>query len=155
MSRILINFVFDIQGTLLIAKIVLRHTSSVIHITYFCVSGGKKCLFFGNFGVLCFLETPVLRFPLLPYYRRLTLFAYFPSLKTSVYLFYFIFGLWVFCKSCSALQELSNGIQHDQIWEKVFSTQWGPRFKIHHFCFSAVAEAVCAPIMATLIFFSS
>ena len=26
--------------------------------------------FFGNFGVLCFLETPVLRFALLPYYRR-------------------------------------------------------------------------------------
>ena len=38
--------------------------------TYVCVSGGKKCLFFGNFGVLCFLETPVLRFALLPYYRR-------------------------------------------------------------------------------------
>ena len=25
-------------------------------------------LFFGNFGVLCFLQTPVLRFALLPYY---------------------------------------------------------------------------------------
>ena len=25
-------------------------------------SRGKKCWFFGNFGVLCFLETPVLRF---------------------------------------------------------------------------------------------
>ena len=37
---------------------------------YVCVSGGKKCLFSGNFGVLCFLETPVLRFALLPYYRR-------------------------------------------------------------------------------------
>ena len=35
-----------------------------------CVSGDKKCLFFGNFGVLCFLETPVLRFALLPYSRR-------------------------------------------------------------------------------------
>ena len=35
-----------------------------------CASGSKKCLFFGNFGVLCFLETPVLRFALLPYYRR-------------------------------------------------------------------------------------
>ena len=35
-----------------------------------CVSGGKKCSFFGKFGVLCFLETPVLRFALLPYYRR-------------------------------------------------------------------------------------
>ena len=38
--------------------------------TYLCVSGGKKCSFFGKFGVLCFFETPVLRFALLPYYRR-------------------------------------------------------------------------------------
>ena len=38
--------------------------------TYVCVSGDKKCFFFGNFGVLCFLETPALRFALLPYYRR-------------------------------------------------------------------------------------
>ena len=38
--------------------------------TYISVSGGKKCLFFGKFGVLCFLETPVLRFALLPYYQR-------------------------------------------------------------------------------------
>ena len=37
------------------------------HATCVCVSGGKKCLFFGNFGVL---ETPVLRFTLLPYYRQ-------------------------------------------------------------------------------------
>ena len=35
-----------------------------------CVSGGNKCLFFGNFYELYFLETPVLRFALLPYYRR-------------------------------------------------------------------------------------
>ena len=38
--------------------------------TCVCGSGGKNCLFFGNFGVLCFFETPVLRFALLPYYRR-------------------------------------------------------------------------------------
>ena len=31
--------------------------------TYVCVSGGNKCSFFGKFGVLCFLETPVLKFP--------------------------------------------------------------------------------------------
>ena len=31
----------------------------------------KKCLFFRNFGVLCVLETPVLRFALLLYSRRL------------------------------------------------------------------------------------
>ena len=34
--------------------------------TYVCVSGGKKCSFFGKFGVLCFFETPVLRFAFLP-----------------------------------------------------------------------------------------
>ena len=38
--------------------------------TYVCVSGGKKCSFFEKFGVLCLLETHVLRFALLPYYRR-------------------------------------------------------------------------------------
>ena len=36
-----------------------------------CVSGTKKCSFFGKFGVLCFLKTPVLRFVFLYYYRRL------------------------------------------------------------------------------------
>ena len=34
------------------------------------VSGGEKCSFFGKVGVLCFLETPVLRFTLLAYYWR-------------------------------------------------------------------------------------
>ena len=38
--------------------------------TYVCVSGVNKCLFFGKLGVLCFLEIPVLRFALLPYYPR-------------------------------------------------------------------------------------
>ena len=33
-------------------------------------SGGKKSSFFGKFGVLYFLETPVLRVAILPYYRR-------------------------------------------------------------------------------------
>ena len=33
-------------------------------------TGGKKCSLFGKFDVFCFLETPVLRFALLPYYRR-------------------------------------------------------------------------------------
>ena len=34
------------------------------------LSGGKKCSFFGKFVVLCFFETPILRFALLPYYQR-------------------------------------------------------------------------------------
>ena len=33
------------------------------------VSGGKKCSFFEKIGVLCFLESPVFRFALLPYNR--------------------------------------------------------------------------------------
>ena len=37
---------------------------------YVSISGGKKYSFFGKFSVLCFLEKPVLRFALLPYYRR-------------------------------------------------------------------------------------
>ena len=38
--------------------------------TYVCVSGSKTCSFFGKFDLLCFLETPVLRFAFLPYYLR-------------------------------------------------------------------------------------
>ena len=29
--------------------------------TCVCASGGKKCLFFGKFGMICFVATPVLR----------------------------------------------------------------------------------------------
>ena len=36
-----------------------------------CASRVKKCSFFRKFGMLCCLETPVLRFALLPYYRRM------------------------------------------------------------------------------------
>ena len=35
-----------------------------------CESGGKSCSFFGKFGVLCFPETLVSRFAVLPHYRR-------------------------------------------------------------------------------------
>ena len=35
-----------------------------------CVSGRKKYSFLGKFDVFCFLETPILRFTLLPYYRQ-------------------------------------------------------------------------------------
>ena len=41
------------------------------HFLPLSVSGGKKCSFFGKFGVLGFPETPVLRFALLSYYRPL------------------------------------------------------------------------------------
>ena len=48
-----------------------KHFLSLDTHTYVCVSGGKKCSFFGKFGMLCFLKTPVLRFALSPYYRRI------------------------------------------------------------------------------------
>ena len=38
--------------------------------TCVCVSGCKKCSFFGKFGRLCFFVTSVLRFAFLPYHRR-------------------------------------------------------------------------------------
>ena len=40
---------------------------------YVCVSGGKKCSFFEQFSVLCLLETPILWYALLPYYRLITI----------------------------------------------------------------------------------
>ena len=46
-----------------------------------CVSGGKKHSFFGKFGVLGFLETLVLRFDLLPYYRRLKVIKFAINMK--------------------------------------------------------------------------
>ena len=41
------------------------------NISYVYVSGGKKRSFFAKFGVLCFLETHVLRFAFLPYHQRI------------------------------------------------------------------------------------
>ena len=38
---------------------------------------GKKCSFFGKFCVLCLLETPILRFLLLPYYERYLVWLFF------------------------------------------------------------------------------
>ena len=39
--------------------------------TYVYISRGNKYSFFGKFGGLCFLATPVLRFALLPFKRRI------------------------------------------------------------------------------------
>ena len=41
--------------------------------TYLWVSEGKKCSFFGKFGVLCFLVTNVLIFAVSPYYTSIML----------------------------------------------------------------------------------
>ena len=91
MSKVSTNFIIDIpelvgnMGKSQISKLVFQENkarqifrktiisySLIRTLTYVCVSGGKKNSFFGKFGVLCFLEIPVLRFALLPYYRRTT-----------------------------------------------------------------------------------
>ena len=46
-----------------IARQIFRKTK----ISYLCIRG-KKCSFSGKFAMLCFLEIPVLRFVVLPYY---------------------------------------------------------------------------------------
>ena len=85
---------------------------------------------------------------------RLLSHTYFLRLKTSVHPFYFIFSLWFFCKSCSALQQRSSEYSMT-IFRKNKSTLYGSGFKIYHFRFSAAAEAVCTPTMATCVFVSS
>ena len=47
------------------------------------VLGGKKCLFFGNFGLLSFLATSFLRFANLPYYQQYYFFSGKVSYKVS------------------------------------------------------------------------
>ena len=59
----------DVESVLNSIKKSLRSSQNLSD-KHLCVSLGKKCLFFGKFGVLCFLVTPVLRFASLPYYRR-------------------------------------------------------------------------------------
>ena len=63
---------------------------------------GKKCLFFGNFGVLCFLETPVLRFARLPYYRRIKERMQ-ERLKSPVVLNWLVFSLKLIYKLYASL----------------------------------------------------
>ena len=58
------------------------------------VWGGEKCSFFRKFGVLCFLETPLLRFTLLSYYRRNIVLS-IPELLVT-----FIFSYLFTCSRC-------------------------------------------------------
>lgn len=44
--------------------------NQVMQSTYLCLSGSRKCVLFGKFGILCFLNTPVLRFAPLLCYRK-------------------------------------------------------------------------------------
>ena len=72
------------------ARQIFRKTNTAYPLirtgTYVCVSGGKKCSIFGKFDVLYFLETPVLRFALLPYHRRInvTFYVSFCSIRLTL-----------------------------------------------------------------------
>ena len=55
------------------ARQIFRGTNicyRLIRTRTFAYQGLRNVLFFGKFGVLCFLKTPVLRFVFLYYYRR-------------------------------------------------------------------------------------
>ena len=49
-----------------------------------CVLRGKKWSFFGKFGVLCFLATSVLRFAVLPNYRRIKVNLFQSTVKFQI-----------------------------------------------------------------------
>ena len=71
------------------------------------ISGGKKCLSFRKFDVFCFLETPVWRFTLLPYYRRIYEIEWDRT-------FYVKFNNWYFFK-------FSSAIAHFYFWREIGS----------------------------------
>ena len=72
-TRLTLFFVGD-KAKVRISKRVFQENKACqifrnTNISYPLISEDKKCSFFGKFGQLCFLETPVLRFSLLPYCR--------------------------------------------------------------------------------------
>ena len=75
-NRALPKFRYHALYYQIIKKSVKTNFMSTTRATHVCVSGNKTCFFFGNFGVLCFLETPVLRFVVLPYYRQMLRLAF-------------------------------------------------------------------------------
>ena len=82
---------------------------------YVCVSGGKKYSFFGKFGGLCFLETPVLRFALLPYYRRIDQTRLVNCWKYLLQILEEFHQRWNFPICINAVDE-------KLIWDHLFST---------------------------------
>ena len=54
---------------------------------YVCVSADKKCLFFGNFDMLCLLETAVLRFALMELTKNTCGFNQSPWMLSDPFIF--------------------------------------------------------------------
>ena len=72
-----------------------------------CISGDKKCSFFGKFGMLCFLETPVCRFAYLPYQRHIPLWMQGWKICVCCIRTFWELFLWVwvfFCKFVAYFQ---------------------------------------------------
>ena len=75
-SERLFLFKWNQSVYIVVSNMAKGQISKHISHPYLCVSGGKKCSFFGRFGELCILVILVLRFPPLSYYlRSLTLHA--------------------------------------------------------------------------------
>ena len=55
-KKIPVKFVNNKAKGRISKRVLQENKARQIHV---CVSGGKKCSFFGKFGVLCFLVTPV------------------------------------------------------------------------------------------------
>ena len=83
-----------------------------------CVSGGKKCSFFGKFDLLCFLETPVLRFALLPHYGRnvISLVKFLFSCHSGNQIFTYNFYI------CSSLVIINNQNSFELVLGFVFDS---------------------------------
>ena len=77
---------------------------------YVCVSGGNKYSFYEKFGVLRFLETPVLRFALLPYYRRLSDRKFIGKIGISPATMTEIFKFW---------DNTTNNLTSGQVLERI------------------------------------
>ena len=82
----------------------------LIH-TYVCISGGKKCSFFGKFGVFCLLETPDLRFTLLPYYRRIL------RILISIVLLMFMLLIHINLQDLAVQRFVSKTMRFQKIYE--------------------------------------
>ena len=87
----------------------------------------------GNFGMLCFLETPVLRFALLPYYRRSDAMQ-----KIKKNAGFYLFGVWT---EKGSIQATACTIQYSCLpYTKIYKPDCPTFFKL--------ATALCCKILA-------
>ena len=138
----------------------LENLACFVFVEHVWVSGGKKCSFFGKFGVLCFLETPVLRFTLFLYYRRNRLTCSSRSSRSQMlfkidvlknfenftgkqlWLSHFLIKLQVWRPATSLKRDSSTGIF---LWNL-------PNFKNTFFCRTTLVAASVLPLRSWRMF---